>query len=654
MPAPTAHLKFTADNSQQHEAVNQNLRDLDRQAQGTAQLGRSVGQLVAVFLSLQTAQQLLQSAKLGEDFLNARREFSRFVSDYEAGSQRLQQASRGTLSEIRTLQLANEAFRQGLDFSTVELAFQFAEQQADRTGDKIESVFEQVSRALAKTEAGVGRNNSILVRYGITGTNTVEILEQMNKQLEDQTGALDDNSDAVARFEAQWANAAANIGVAVRTGLLPALTAISDASQLLTEGTLANRIALISDRFAELRRRTGLDTGTSSNTLSAQAILSNLTQSALRGNFTIQQAQLALAELQQLQSEAPKQLAGAYEEVISRVEDLIRKQQAVTTNTPFGPDERDAALNQELLDQQAAERERANREAQTAATEAANRRREALQQAREEAKLNIQLGNATYSDLKALLDQQAADNEKFFASDKAAYLAWLSDRSVVYQQDKQNAADAQAAIYNLYRKTTQEILDSDYLTMEEKFQMSREAIDFALQNEQIDLEQRRILSQEKQQIEQDYTNFILQEYNQQIQLYNNLFGQPALQMIDQFFSGAEVRFEDFLKNIVRNLAQYYGQMALFSLFGAILGNPFAGSAVGGLVGGGLRGGGGILSLPNIPDLTQLPQAPINNITRNFFPQPGNPQVSVQILATPEQLYAVTRTGQQQYNRSSGS
>lgn len=649
MPAPTAHLKFTADNRDLHEAANQNLRDLDRQAQGSAQLSRSVGQLVAVFLSLQTAQQLLQSAKLGEDFLNARAEFSRFVSDYEAGSQRLQQATRGTLSEIKTLQLANEAFRQGLDFQTVETAFQFAEQQADRTGDKIETVFEQVSRALAKTEAGVGRNNSILVRYGITGTNTVEILKQMNKQLGDQDTALDDNSDAVSQYEARWTDAITNIGVAVRTLLLPSLETAAQLGQIISGGEYQE--LLDATRFLRPIIPTALDKDTRNAVDTSETLINGLLEKLSQGTSTADDFSNAIAAIG-----AASESAIAYKNNFAELLALLEKMQAtrsrtVTTNTPFGPDERDAEKNQQLLDQIAADRERADREAQQSADAATARRREQLQQARDEAKLNIQLNQATYADLKTLLDQQAADNQQFFAQDKAAYLSWLADRAVVYQQDKQNAAEAQAAIYNLYRGTVDDILESEYLSSEEKFRMSREAIDFALKNENLDLEQRRIFSQQKQQIERDYTNFLLQEYQQQIQLLNNLFGQPALQLIDQFFSGAEVRFEDFLKNILRNLAQYYAQMGLFSLFGMILGGPAVGA--GGIIGGGLRGGGGILSLPGLPDLTTLPQSSITNITRNYSPGPGSPQVSVQILATPEQLYAVTRTGQTQYNRSSG-
>jgi len=658
MPAPTANIKFTADNADllsKMKQAEQQFGSVDNRVAGLSSSVNSLVRTVGTYLTVQTA---LNLAKLGESFENARVVFGKYVEDVEAGSARLRQASKNQLDDLKLLQLANEAFRKGLSFSQVELGLQWAELQADQARDTIEGAFTKVTRALSRTEAGVGRTAGVLNDLGFTATTVSGIMAEMSKAVTTLSDNLDDSSDAVAQFETRWTNASIKIGQSVRQFILPALETMSrllSEEEAKSEGSILNNLSASLDGLFQ-----GMSVDDPKKIDNILNMISELREKIPRGAAELQDFENLFLMINEAAADPN---LNNYTEDLRKAAETVEAMIALRTKPIENKNTRnfDPFLNPEEIAAQTEAQAKANKEAEAAAAAALQAKRDKLFQEREIVKAQISLGQATYADLKTILDRQKTDNEAFLESDFQAKISWMQDSALIYQQDKANAAEAQAAIYNMYRGTTEEILQNEYLTQEEKFQMARQTIDFAIQNEKLTLDQILVLSQQKRAIESEYTQFLMAEYQKQLELYTTIFGNPALQLIDDFFTSGELRFEEFIKNILRTAARYAAQALILRLFTSLI--PFGGVA-GGAVGGGFLGGGGILggqsSGPNLtgglPDLSGL------NYRGGFAPatspaassqnnQSSGTLVNVQILATPEQLAALVHTGNQQRDRS---
>lgn len=654
MPAPVANIKFTAENADllnKMRQAEQQFGSVDNRVTG---LTSSINSLVRVVGTYLTVQEALRLSRLAESFENARTVFGKYVEEVEIGTAKLRQATRGQVDDLKLLQLANEAFRKGLSFSEVETAFKFAELQADQARDTIEAAFNNVTTAMSRTEAATGRAAGQLVRYGINASDTVHILALMNKQLVEQGDNLDESSDAVAQFETRWTNATIKISTNIRQYLLPTFEAIGNALDKMSD----TEVRGIGVALYNLQKN---GYGFTKNTLGKSIIddLEALEIKAGRGAATTEDFTAIVDKLNQALTDPA---TSKYAEGITVATDVLSRfiKQRTSAIENKNVKNFDPFLTPEEIAAQDEARERAAKDAQAAADKALQIKRDTLFQEREIAKAEIALGRQTYADLKTILDRQEAENQDFLNSDFQAKIAWMQDSALVYQQDRANSEKAEAEKYNTYQRYTQGVLESDKLSQEQRFQMAREAIQWQLDHENFDIERRRQLVQQKQAIEAEYTQYLVSAYQQQLDLYMNIFGQPALQLIDDFFSSGELRFEEFLKNILRMAARYAAQALLLRLFTSFIPLPGIPGADGGLPSDLLPGASIPRSGPNLigglPDLSGLNHrggfgsfTPANTPPANY--NLPTPQVTVQILATPEQMAALVHTGNLARNKT---
>lgn len=681
-------------------------------------LGKSLKTLAASFLTVYTAQKLLASARLGEQFQQASAAFKRYVSDYDAGVAKLRQATRGQVDDLKLLQLANNALGKGLSFDQIILGLKFAEAQATEAGGNLADVFNKVTLALGRAEAGVGRESTALTTYGITATSAVAITDQLRlktKELEDQ---IDRGTTSVAQFDAAWENNRIALGRYLKEALGPALRDLTatfaffqnpnyksllDASQFSRSPRIgipdedfrkqSSALDKIQKLSADLLFTLSSSTATSEDYANAitlvSAELDNLTSPG-----KIADAKNLIAVLERLkatldvkvttrnqalgpdiseQALLDKAIADSADELdrINRLLEIYRHQRDNAFGDPDIYNKAAAQINvleslrQNLLDQ------RAQKESQVA-EQAKQQLRDRLENERQFLEAQISLGEKNYEDYRGLLRKQAVENHGFLESDFQAKLSYYQALNKLQDEDDRKSKASITERANGYRNYIKDVLAADSLNYTEKLRLAREAAVYAQQEFEGNKELTREFWEQRVQLESAFTEHFEREAQRRVDLLQSIFGNTFLRIFDDILDGSQKRFEDYLGELGKALLRFLASQALLKFFAVLASGPLAGlfggaiptGGVGGTVGGGIGGGGGILSFVPRIDPNQILRGGINavNAYRDVSPvyNPtiqnsfGLPPVHVELLLDNYGLAARVKQGQKQYNRSSGS
>lgn len=658
----TAQITFNGDPASLEAALNRVEQKMGSTESAVNRVGGSLTSLVAALVSVQSVLKLMDSARHGEQLLQIKAGFEAITGGADNARlalERGREATQNTVADYTLMSAIMKGLKQELDLSVVLQALAFAENQASVGAGEFEQIYDRVTNALFRAQRGGEEAARTLAEFGVSGRTLNEILASMSQVMADVTSQTTEVDQVMDRWDANIQNIRDHGSEMVREFLGPTVQHFANLL-LLSQGKnpLAD-LAKIMDDFSDTARPSRLLDGMfntkslSSDAMSVKSVLQDLFNQVQSGTATVDDYAAArdkLLNIAEASTELTYRESYALGKTIEQISELAGARQKAadfdikTRKTPLPVDPEEVAK---------------------AAKAADDALRQQLQNERDYVKLKIGLGTQTYDDLNALLDQQEQDYKEFYARDTTAYHAWLADKVAVRQNDRAQQQKDQTEVFNDYRRLNDSILADESKSRQDRLREVIDNLNFQLAYETMTADQRDQLIARRRELEREFTRFVEQQYQQQLDFLMGTFGTTALQIVDDFFRGTEKRFEEYLKNLLALIARYAVQMALLSIFrGVPLLGLFGGggSAAGGIVGGGVRGGGGILGGPpslSPPDFTgflnslpringQIPfgaQGPaISNILQ---PTP----VQVQLLIDKYGLAAVVREGNQIYNRS---
>lgn len=660
----TASIIFDGDPAAIESALSRVERKMGSTESAVNNVGRSLTNLVGGYLSLQGVLQIFEQARHGEQLQKIRAGFEAITGGAKNAAAALEQgriATQNTVADATLMTSIMKGLKQELDFTVVAQALAFAESQASVGAGEFEAIYDQVTDALFRSQGGFEGAARSLGQFGVSGRNATEILASMNKVMTDTTNKAGEADQTMDSFDANLKNIRDHGAEMIKEFLAPTVQHLSQLILLANGGNAVADLANIMDQFSSNSRPTlaGILGGDklSTDALSAKSALQELFNEVSGGTATVESYTTAYNDLLRILSTSTtlsEKERAALQATTQQMLDLIevRKAAAALQIIPKKSDRTDP-------DRIAADAKAAD-----------DALRAQIQNERDILKLKIGLGQETYAKLDQLVAEHEIKYKEFLARDTEAYKAWLADKVLIYQQDKAEHEKVQSEKYNTTRRFIGYILEDDARSHEQRLIDAIKFINDSLAAEQFGSEQRRTLLAQRADLERQFTEFLKAQYAEQIQFLEQTFGTTAQQILDDFFSGSIKSFEDYLKQLLNLIAKYALQAALSKLFLTLvtggLGGLFS-SGGGGSVGGGFMGGGGILGGATPPTinpinfsgiLNSLPQVngqiPFGNSSQNINNTVNPTPVQVTVHLDKYGIYSITKEGEKQYNRSSGS
>ena len=608
----TAKITFDGDNKPLLDKLNQIDQRFAAQKQTVEGLGSSLGAAAIGAGLVVAALKTIDMARLGAEIAHVDQAFQRLTGNAVAGLAQLRNAVNGTLDDFRLKKFANDALNKGLSFDEVVKSLQYAKLVADETGREFEITFNRISTGISRVKQGSSDTSIELSSLGINARTLTSIMADMDSKIKSVGDNLNNTNDKFFQWDANLTNVKHSLaeiarqltgGQLERLAILfqilqgkgltgPSMRSLSNiddvtsqeqsarslihgiTEEFATQGATVERLSQVKSQLNDISEKAqGLS-------VKDQQAITNFNQ-ALQNQIDLLSTQIKPnqaqdnsqneAELSALQrlAEAETPLAQIY----AKIEQLRTQQKAYTIGTKEYLDLQ-IQINKALDQETEIEQRNTNEATKNLKEELANKLN-LLVLEREEIKAKIALGQASYADLKELIDKQQA----LQITDKNFQIGLLNDLGEVYKNSATQKDKSSAEILNRTLEYSDLILRDETKTNTQRLiarlQFLRESFQLEQNQNNLSREDKKTLYEAEYRAEQELKQNLEQLYRERTEFIRSALANTFGQFTDDLLDGNLKSFDKYLKDLTKLILKFLIQKAIMAFLSLLFGGPAA-------------------------------------------------------------------------------